>query len=297
MHTPKREQLWAIVLAGGDGRRLRALVAELDGAPLPKQFASLGGTASLLQRTMARVGALVPSRRTVIVVPDSYEELARAQLARWPDAQVIAQPRNCGTAPGILLPLAHVLSAAPRATVAIFPSDHHVPRPQPFLEAVVRAHAAGCAPLTLLGIEPTEPDTTVGWIVPGPPSQRGLASVDQFVEKPSRQVAEELMRRHGLWNSFVCVGPARAIWQLAEKHTPEVTRRFSSPARDVYARYADMPEVNFSRRILERAQGLTVAPVVGSGWSDWGTPERVLAGMRDAAASPQARSPLVEGVA
>jgi mannose-1-phosphate guanylyltransferase len=280
--TGKYPELWAIILAGGDGRRLRALVEQLDGVPLPKQFAPLGGSASLLQRTMARVGAVAPPRRTVVVVSDTYEELARDQLAPWPDARVVAQPRNCGTAPGILLPLSHVLAAAPHATVAIFPSDHHVPRPRPFLEAVVRAYRSGCTPLTLLGIEATEPDTTLGWIVPAKSVKAGMAPVEQFVEKPSREMAETLMGRGGLWNSLVCVGPARSIWQLAERCIPEVTERFSRPARDVYARYATMPVADFSRCVLERAPGLMVAPVEGSGWSDWGTPERVLAGLREA---------------
>lgn len=252
--------------------------------PLPKQFAPLGGSESLLQRTMVRIGAVVPPRRTVVVVADAYEELAREQLARWPEARVVAQPRNCGTAPGILLPLTHVLAAAPDATVAIFPSDHHVPRPRPFLEAVVRAaHVGGSTPLTLLGVEATEPDTTLGWIVPGKSVEGGMAPVEQFVEKPSRRAAEALLRRGALWNSLVCVGPARSIWRLATICVPEVAERFSRPAPDLYKQYTAMPVADFSRCVLARARGLTVVPVEGSGWSDWGTPERVLAGLRQAA--------------
>jgi hypothetical protein len=41
------------------------------------------------------------------------------------------------------------------------------------------------------------------------------------------------------------------------------------------ALYEKLPASNFSRAVLERARNLAVLPVEGSGWSDWGSPERV----------------------
>src|SRR5262245_59882632 len=52
--------LWAIVLAAGDGTRLRVLVELLHDRPIPKQFATLTGSSSLLQTTIARIQSLVP---------------------------------------------------------------------------------------------------------------------------------------------------------------------------------------------------------------------------------------------
>ena len=43
------ERLWAIVLAGGEGLRLRGLTRWLYGQERPKQYAALGGTHSLLR--------------------------------------------------------------------------------------------------------------------------------------------------------------------------------------------------------------------------------------------------------
>ena len=60
-------QTWAIVLAGGDGVRLRPLVRRLFGDERPKQFIPLLGPASLLRQTLDRVERLVPPERTVVV--------------------------------------------------------------------------------------------------------------------------------------------------------------------------------------------------------------------------------------
>jgi hypothetical protein len=45
---------------------------------------------------------------------------------------------------------------------------------------------------------------------------------------------------------------------------------------------------HFSRAVLSQAERLTVIPVEGSGWSDWGSPQRVLASL----AGSESHSPL-----
>ena len=94
---------WAIVLAGGEGSRLQSLVRLVHEEPLPKQFATLVGSRSLLQTTIERVRALAPPDRTMVVVSRGQEALARRQLADWKDIEIVAQPENRGTALGILL--------------------------------------------------------------------------------------------------------------------------------------------------------------------------------------------------
>ena len=60
-------RLWAIVLAGGEGRRLAPLTRRLYGDDRPKQYTALIGSQSLLRQTLARVALLIPPRRTVVV--------------------------------------------------------------------------------------------------------------------------------------------------------------------------------------------------------------------------------------
>lgn len=119
-------ETWPIVLAAGEGSRLRSLVRLLHEQTVPKQFATLVGSRSLLQSTIERVSLVAPPERMMVVVSRSREELARRQLAEWDAIEIVSQPENRGTALGILLPLARLRRRNPDASVAIFPSDHYV---------------------------------------------------------------------------------------------------------------------------------------------------------------------------
>jgi hypothetical protein len=48
------DQLWSIILAGGEGTRLRSLVHRWLGRPKPKQYCAFVGTRSLFQHTLDR---------------------------------------------------------------------------------------------------------------------------------------------------------------------------------------------------------------------------------------------------
>ena len=56
------KNIWALVLAAGEGSRLRALTTH-GGIAVPKQFCSLQGGPSLLQEAILRAEAVVPRQR------------------------------------------------------------------------------------------------------------------------------------------------------------------------------------------------------------------------------------------
>jgi mannose-1-phosphate guanylyltransferase len=88
----------AIVLAGGDGTRLRALTRPLTGDDRPKQFCALLGEETLLAQTRRRAARLVAPERTLLSVTRTHEPYYRSALADVPRRNVVAQPRNRGTA-------------------------------------------------------------------------------------------------------------------------------------------------------------------------------------------------------
>ena len=262
MITASESKSWAVVLAAGEGRRLSSLTSALYGRELPKQFAVLDGARSLLQATLDRIAPLVPPERTVVVVGQEYGGLARTQLRGYPGADIVLQPRNLDTGPGILLPLSRSLARDPDARVAIFPSDHHVANPLPFLEATSAAIAATEATpdlVALLGVVPDRPETEYGWIVPGKPlaelGTTGLHDVLRFVEKPAAEVAQGLLAHGGLWNTFVSVARLSALWRLAARHLPQhaalfevysAALRVGNEPSVLQAIYEQMAPANFS---------------------------------------------------
>jgi mannose-1-phosphate guanylyltransferase len=287
--TPKGE-LWTIVLAAGEGTRLSRITQQLYGEPLPKQFAVIKGERSLLQETMARFEPVAPAERTVVVVPERQHQLAERQLVEWSEADVIAQPRNLGTAAGLLLPLARVSAWDSEAVVLVTPSDHEYRAPERFVARVPAAlemAAVARSGVCLFGVTAERPATDLGWIVTRQSDRAAArgAVVSRFVEKPPAEEAAELHRAGGLWNTFVMVGTARAFWQLCARHLPVHAQRFKAYAKAIGTRaegqilaqtYRELPAADLSRDVLAHTKGLGVIAVDGAGWSDWGTPERVM---------------------
>jgi mannose-1-phosphate guanylyltransferase len=134
---------------------------------------------------------------------------------------------------------------------------------------------------------PDSPDPQYGWIVPRRGSS-GRLYVDCFEEKPDPAAAQRLLAKGSLWNTFVIVSSARRLWDLGAAHLPVQAQALewfgkgsASQERELlWQTYEDLPAGDFSRDVLERAEGLEVMPLRECGWSDWGTPERVLASLR-----------------
>ena len=283
------KERWGIVLAGGEGSRVRGFLSALCGGRGIKQFCSILGGRSLLQMTLDRVQRLIPRERILIIVDKRHLE-AREQLAGWPQENIIYQPANRETAPGILLPLAFISHRCPQATVAVFPSDHFIVDEDVFIRQVARAlDETDIVPRSaiLLGVTPDRIEEGYGWIT-SRQDGRGKAShaVTGFWEKPSRPHAERLLREGALWNTFVFVSRATTLWELTRQTVPDLYGAFSSlrimlgtPRGHAFIEqlYGRLRSVNFSSAILAPSvPRLRVLPVPEVGWSDWGSADRIL---------------------
>jgi mannose-1-phosphate guanylyltransferase len=287
----KQRPLWAIVLAGGEGTRLAETSCHVYGSVLPKQFLSFGLRRTFLQATLDRLGELVPAQRTVVVVASAREGLAREQLADFEGVELVAQPRNLGTGPGVLLPLLSVLHRDADADVALIPSDHDFRAPHVLLEALLRAQrvAGQQRGMVLLGAAAETPASDLGWIVPRRALGRsGVGIIREFVEKPPQHIAEKLFRRGALWNTMLSVAQGSSLWDLARCSLPVQTAELAQHARALHTpeatvslqqTYERMPPADFSRDLVARSEGLRVTAMVGAGWSDCGTPERLEAAL------------------
>lgn len=281
--------VWTIVLAAGDGTRLSHLTTDRSGRAIPKQYCALKGGGSLLRRAVLRAQAISGLERTAVVVAAEHRCWWAAELADLSEANVIVQPCNRGTACGVLLPLMHVLLRDPGATVVVLPSDHVVADEVTLLDAVATAidHVDDEPErLVLLGLSAEGPDTALGWICPDGDGGSRVRSVSQFVEKPDREAAEELVRAGALWNSFIFAMRAADLYGLFEWTLPWLTRVFAhafslqgpgSRGERVQRFYDRLPSVDFSRAVLQNAgHDLRVVEVPPCGWFDVGTPEAVV---------------------
>ena len=99
------EERAAVILAGGNGARLKGLVRNMTGQDVPKQFCSLLGEETLLDRTRRRAALAVAPKNTLFVVNQAHGQYYESILRAVPKANLVIQPDSRGTAPAMLLAL------------------------------------------------------------------------------------------------------------------------------------------------------------------------------------------------
>lgn len=288
-----------VILAGGDGSRLRGFIHRLRGDALPKQFVPFWGVPSMYQRTLNRAKMVIHSDRLYTVVGRHHLEFPEAagQVKSRPPGTVVVQPQNRETCPGLLLPLVHLAARDPDATVVAFPSDHFIAEETRFMshvEQACRAVERDGSRLVLVGAVPHAPEPEYGYIVAGPPATDRadeIRPVIRFVEKPPVADAVRLIRDGALWNTFVMVVRLSTIFALVRWCAPGLYHSFLEIGRAIGTRreqdvtesvYRTLAPLNFSRGVLEPVarhdpRRLAVVPARGVFWSDCGSEERLLA--------------------
>lgn len=284
---------WSVVLAAGEGTRLRALTTRSCGTPVPKQFCSLQGGHTLLEDAIARACGVLEESRVCTIVAQQHREWWSTVLEGMPAKNIFVQPRNRGTAIGVLYSVLRVLALDPNAKLLLLPADHYV-RDEGLLRESLRGALDRLendpATTVLLGLEPDEVDPDLGYILPGEEDSFGGRRVGCFVEKPSAQVARDIIEAGGLWNGFIVAASARSLLRLYTQRFASIAVQmqmilqrpasaglpFSAGWAALTELYEHLPDLDFSRHILEsHAADLRVLPVPPCGWSDLGTPKRV----------------------
>jgi mannose-1-phosphate guanylyltransferase len=280
---------WAVILAGGDGLRLRTLTRRITGDELPKQFCALIGGVTLFEQTCRRASLIIDEARMISVVTRPHERFYMPILTNTPAERVIVQPQNRGTAPAILYALSRLADSDPDGRVAILPSDHYVNNDEAFMHHVEAAFSTINVQrdlIVLLGIEPDGAEAAYGWIEPGEtiPGTM-LLRVRRFWEKPSAEMAARFWQAGFLWNSFVMVARVGTLLELVQSALPGLYASFEEIRSDlgtgseeeaVAKLYEELGALNFSEQVLARAPAnLAVMRVTGVKWSDLGEPQRV----------------------
>jgi mannose-1-phosphate guanylyltransferase len=291
-------QRCGIILAGGNGKRLQPFVRRMLGVNLPKQYVCFMGTRSMLEHTFNRAERVIPRERIFTVVARDHLrhlEVQRQIDKRFPHTLVF-QPMNKETAPGLLLPLMRLLKHYPNSTVAVFPSDHFILQEERFMGYVRRAfEAVEQVPtkIIFLGVEPTDAEPEYGYIVPEETAADGASlvqTIKAFVEKPEPHLARQIISLGGLWNTMVMVFRPEILLNLVAVSQPRLHRSFhrifeamgtSRESFVIEKSYRNMEPVNFSKNLLEgldlhSRNQLSVVPMKGVFWSDWGSENRVL---------------------
>jgi mannose-1-phosphate guanylyltransferase len=280
--TPQHSELYVVIMAGGQGTRFWPRSRRQR----PKQLLNIVGETTMLEQTVARLSSLVPAERIVVVAGRAYHDLIRDGLPQLPDENFLFEPIGRNTAACVAWAALWVQQRAPDAVMAVLPADHLI-RNEPEFLRVLTVAARAAQPfnrLVTLGIQPTHPETGYGYIRVGEDGHlidgHNVFRVAQFVEKPSRQKAEQFLAEGKyFWNSGMFIWRADSIWHEISRYLPQLTQELEAVRPAMTADelttvldtvYPRLPSVSIDVGVMERAQDVWVVPA-DIGWSDVGS--------------------------
>ena len=213
--------IFPVILCGGSGTRLWPL----SRSSYPKQFVNFEDGQSLFKDTVLRVSKIKGAHAPLVLCNENHRFYAKADLLNCNvSAEIIVEPIPRNTAPAIALAAFAALSSDPEAILFVVPSDHSIKNEDKFLAAVSLAEkTAEDDYLVTFGIKPNFPSTGFGYIEAGSELSGGAFNIVRFVEKPSKDKAEEFISSGNyLWNSGMFMFKASKFLEELKKFSPDI---------------------------------------------------------------------------
>lgn len=261
---------WAVILAGGVGSRFWPVSTPAR----PKQLLPLATEEPMLADALARLAPLVPVERTLVLTNAGLVDAIATLAPKLPRENLIAEPRPAGTAAALAW-AAHEIErrAGSDALMISVHADWAIGDAEEFRRALSRAAEAAekHRALVTVGVVPVRPDPGFGYIQPGDALPDGVRRVARFVEKPSPERAEVMVRDGYLWNSGIFVWRVGDFLEELRAHTPEVAPHLTAHGDDLAAFFTAVTGgIAVDVGVLERSDRVLVLPG-DFGWDDVGT--------------------------
>lgn len=218
-----------VIMAGGSGTRLWPLSRRAH----PKQFQAFLSEKTLLEETYDRAKRVVPAERIFVSTGAQYQDRVLDLLPELTKDRLLLEPALRNTGPAIGLVATLIRKRIPGATIATIASDHAIENEDAFetsLRFALETVSAHRDKLCVVGINPTKPDTGLGYIRTGKPLEGKKGDdqaffVDAFQEKPDRKTAEAYLEDwRYLWNAGYFIFSAESMLGWIREYAPELSR-------------------------------------------------------------------------
>src|SRR3989338_156422 len=270
----KKNNLYAVILAGGSGTRFWPLSRRSQ----PKQFLKILGEKTLFKETLGRIKSRIPGKNIFIVTNAEYKKQVAQGIKDFgiPGINLLFEPKGKNTAPAICWAAFRIYSQNPNAAMVVLPSDHLIQNSNLFQKALQKAFTtAEKGFLVTLGIAPDRPETGYGYIkAKTRGSSLSAVSVERFVEKPSLEKAKKFLKNKAyFWNSGMFVWRADVILNEFRKSLPRIfyfLKNHHDPRR-ITRVWPKLESISVDYGILEKAKKVALIPCLKLGWSDVGS--------------------------
>lgn len=273
-----------VIMAGGKGTRLWP-ISRIN---KPKQFQCLFSDKTMLQETFLRLREKFPLKDIYISTNREHVGEVEKEILELPKSNIISEPESRDRAPSMALS-AGVISKKHRSNeiVAFFPADHIILNPEILIKALGRAEKfikKYPDHIFSFGIQPTAPDTGLGYIEKGESMKKSgfpeIYGVGRFVEKPDMATAEKYIESGNFyWNSGIYVCRADSLIGKFKKFVPDTYNRLMKIKKAVGTKnftkvleeeYPGMDKINIEYSVVENDDKVAVMPLALK-WSDVGS--------------------------
>ncbi|MBI2885346.1 MAG: hypothetical protein HYY15_04145 [Candidatus Omnitrophica bacterium] len=275
-----------VIMAGGRGARLWPMVH----SEMPKVCATVNGTHTLLDETLARVAPWWKQGHGLIVTTQSLAAPIRRSLSPAVRRKLLVEPQPRNTAACIALAASVLAERDPQMVMVVLPADHWMKPASTFRRnvhaAVDAARASGR--IVTIGLKPARPHSGLGYLCAGAAREirRGCRTFEltRVVEKPTAAVAAQLIRQgRTYWNTGIFIGRAQTFLDVIARWLPAHAKLIhplgrlagrASFAREAAAVYRKLTPVSFDHGVMahlregEIIEGTFAWEDLGS-WDSW----------------------------
>ena len=271
-----------IILSGGSGTRLWPLSRRQH----PKQYLSLFGHRTMLQETIMRLGGISNIEEPVIVCNVDHRFLVAEQCREinCKNPTILLEPLSRNTSAAItssILLLSKKQNLNEKDVFLVLSADHLIEDLESFYSAIDIAVKYSHSDLVVFGVKPTSAKVGYGYIKYLNHTHKTIYQVEEFVEKPSEETAQEYLDSGNyLWNSGMFVFQLGVFTSEALAYIPdtfEVAQRvacnfkvdlgFIWLDKDLFSLF---PNISIDCDLMEKSSRILVVPLE-MGWSDIGS--------------------------
>lgn len=263
-----------VLLSGGSGKRLWPLSNDARS----KQFLKVlendeHELVSMVQRVWGQIAANGLAESSYIATSKTQIEIMQSQIGM--DIPLIIEPDRRDTFAAIALTATYLYShvgVSLDEVVCVLPVDPFVENY--FFNVVKRLEDVlnhSNVELALIGVKPTYPSSKYGYIIPFEShlnnddlEQSDYLAVSHFQEKPTEEMAKQLITQNALWNCGVFAFKLSFLIDLLQG------RGLPIQYEGMCQQYQTLPQISFDYEVVEKAEKIAVVPYEGY-WKDLGT--------------------------
>lgn len=254
-----------ILLSGGSGKRLWPLSNDVRSKQFIKIFKKEDGSyESMVQRVYRQIKTVDTDASVVVATSKSQVSSIHNQLGD--DVGICVEPCRRDTFPAIALACSYLKDVQKidiNEPVVVCPVDPYVEDDYfKALQDLSTEAVNSSSNLVLMGIEPTYPSEKYGYIIPS--DKEKVSKVLSFKEKPTKEVAEEYIKKGALWNGGVFAFKLKYVLEKAHELID------FTDYDDLFSKYDSLTKISFDYAVVEHEKEIKVIRFKGM-WKDLGT--------------------------